>query len=48
MKFKTLIIPAIILIIAVFSAAYVVDETEQVVITLFGEAIGDPDRKSVV
>lgn len=42
MKFKTLIIPAIILIIAVFSAAYVVDETEQVVITQFGEAIGDP------
>jgi membrane protease subunit HflC len=42
MKFKTLIIPAIIVIIAVFSAAYVVDETEQVVITQFGEAIGDP------
>jgi membrane protease subunit HflC len=42
MKLKVLIIPIIILLIIAFSAAYVVDETEQVVITQFGKAIGDP------
>ena len=42
MKFKLLIIPLIIVLIAVFSAAYVVDETEQVVITQFGKSIGTP------
>jgi membrane protease subunit HflC len=42
MKFKLLIIPIIIVLIALFSAAYVVDETEQVVITQFGKAIGTP------
>ncbi|MFH1241619.1 MAG: protease modulator HflC [Pseudomonadota bacterium] len=42
MKFKTLIIPIIIILVVVFSAAYVVDETEQVVITQFGKAIGKP------
>ena len=42
MKFKLLIIPIIILLIALFSAAYVVDETEQVVITQFGKPIGKP------
>lgn len=42
MKFKIVIIPVIIILIALYSAAYVVDETEQVVITQFGEAIGSP------
>lgn len=42
MKFKVLIIPLIIVLIALFSAAYVVDETEQVIITQFGKAIGTP------
>ena len=44
MKSKLLIIPAIIILIAIFSAAYVIDETEQVVITQFGKAIGKPKR----
>jgi len=42
MKSKLLIVPAIIVLIAIFSGAYVVDETEQVVITQFGKPIGDP------
>ena len=40
MKIKLLIIPLIIIIIAIFSGAYVIDETEQVVITQFGKSIG--------
>ncbi len=40
MKMKLLIIPLVIIVIAIFSGAYVVDETEQVVITQFGKAIG--------
>ena len=42
MSYKTLIIPIAIILIAFFSAAYTVDETEQVVITRFGKAIGKP------
>ena len=42
MKFKVLIILIIIALIGVYSAAYTVDETQQVVITQFGEAIGSP------
>jgi membrane protease subunit HflC len=42
MKAKLLIIPAVIVLIAIFSAAYVIDETEQVIITQFGKAIGEP------
>ena len=45
MKFKLLIIPLVIVLIALFSAAYVVDETEQVIITQFGKAIGTPKVK---
>jgi len=41
MKFKALIIP-IAFVVALYSAAYTVDETEQVVITQFGKAIGEP------
>lgn len=42
MKLKLLIIPLIVVLIAVFSAAYVIDETEQVIITQFGKVIGKP------
>ena len=42
MKVKILIIPAIIILVALFSGAYVIDETEQVVITQFGKSIGKP------
>ena len=40
MKIKLLIIPLIIILITIFSGAYVIDETEQVVITQFGKSIG--------
>lgn len=42
MKAKILLIPLVIILIALFSSLYVVDETEQVVITQFGKAIGSP------
>ena len=42
MKSRSLIIALIIIGFILYSAAYVVDETEQVVITQFGKAIGDP------
>jgi len=42
MKSKILFIPVIIALIVLFSAAYVIDETEQVVITQFGKAMGAP------
>ncbi|MBC8460750.1 MAG: protease modulator HflC [Deltaproteobacteria bacterium] len=42
MKLKVLIGAIIILLIALFSGAYTIDETEQVVITQFGKAIGKP------
>jgi membrane protease subunit HflC len=42
MKSKVLVIPIAIILIVLYSAAYIVDETEQVVLTQFGRAIGDP------
>jgi len=42
MKLKALIIPVIIILVALFSGAYIVSETEQVIITQFGKAIGGP------
>jgi len=42
MKLKAFIILIVVLFIGLYSAAYVVDEREQVVITQFGEAIGSP------
>jgi len=43
MKIKgSVIAVVIILAIVVYSAAYIVDETEQVVITQFGRIVGDP------
>jgi membrane protease subunit HflC len=37
-----IIIIIVVILIGIFSAAYTVDETEQVVITQFGRAIGEP------
>jgi membrane protease subunit HflC len=45
-KFKTYIIPIVIILIIIFSCAYVVDETEQVIITQFGKAIGDAKKEA--
>ena len=45
MKFKILVIPIAIILIILYSAAYIVDETEQVVITQFGRAVGEPKTK---
>ena len=42
MNFKILIIPVLIVLIALLGSVYSVDETEQVVLTQFGKAIGDP------
>jgi membrane protease subunit HflC len=43
MKIKgILIIVAVVIVVLVYNAAYVVDETEQVVITQFGRIVGDP------
>jgi membrane protease subunit HflC len=42
MKFKLLIIPLAIIVFVIFSGLYVVDETEQVVVTQFGKAVGEP------
>ena len=42
MKSKILIIPLVIVLLALYMGAYVVDETEQVVITQFGKPIGKP------
>jgi membrane protease subunit HflC len=42
MKSKGLLVLVAVILIAVFSSAYVVDETEQVVITQFGKAVGEP------
>ena len=42
MKTKALIVIAVILGILIYTGAYVVDETEQVVITQFGKPVGDP------
>jgi len=44
MKLKLLLIPAIIILIAIFSGAYIIDETEQVIITQFGKTIGAPKK----
>jgi len=43
MKFKGIIIALLVVAaIVVYNAAYIVDETEQVVVTQFGRIIGDP------
>jgi membrane protease subunit HflC len=43
MKFKGIIVAAVVVVgLFFFTAAYVVDETEQVVITQFGKVVGQP------
>ncbi len=42
MKNKSLLFIPVLIIIALFASAYVVDETEQVVVTRFGKVIGTP------
>ncbi|MBW1818253.1 MAG: protease modulator HflC [Deltaproteobacteria bacterium] len=42
MKTKALIVLVVILGIILYTGAYIVDETEQVVVTQFGRAVGDP------
>ena len=44
MKSRSIIILVIVLLIAFFLSAYIVDETEQVIITQFGRAIGDAKK----
>jgi membrane protease subunit HflC len=44
-KSKGLIIGLAIIVFVVFSAAYVVDETEQVVVTQFGKPVGESKRE---
>ncbi len=45
MKTKILIVIVILALITMFSAAYVVDETEQVVMTQFGKLVGEPIKE---
>jgi membrane protease subunit HflC len=45
MKSKAILFPVVILLIVLFSSAYVIDETEQVVLTQFGRAIGEARRE---
>lgn len=44
MKSKAILFPVAVLLIILFTSAYVIDETEQVVLTQFGRAIGEPKR----
>lgn len=44
MKSRAFLIPLALVIIALFMSAYVVDETEQVIITQFGKAVGEPKK----
>ena len=47
MKSKLVIlVVAVVAILFVFTAAYVVDETEQAVVTQFGKVVGQPKKKS--
>ena len=46
MKSKIIIVLIVIILIAVYSAAFTVDETQQVVVTQFGKAIGNPITES--
>ncbi len=45
MKIKALIVLVILALIGLFASAYVVDETEQVVLTQFGKLVGEPIRE---
>jgi len=46
MKSKLVIlVVAVVAILFVFTAAYVVDETEQAVVTKFGKVVGQPKKE---
>lgn len=45
MRTKALLVLIAVIVIALFSSAYVVDETEQVVLTQFGRAIGESKKE---
>ena len=46
MKSKLVIlVVAVVAILFVFTAAYVVDETEQAVVTQFGKVVGEPKKE---
>jgi membrane protease subunit HflC len=45
MKSRSIVVLIIVLLIVFFSSAYLVDETEQVIITQFGEAIGNAKKE---
>jgi membrane protease subunit HflC len=45
MKSRVFLVPVILALLVLFSSAYVVDETEQVVITQFGRAMGEAKRE---
>jgi membrane protease subunit HflC len=44
-KIQNLIIIVIVIILLMYGSAYVVDETEQVIITQFGEYVGDAKKE---
>ena len=45
MKLKgSLIVIAVIIVVFLYNAAYIVDETEQVIITQFGRIVGEPKK----
>jgi membrane protease subunit HflC len=46
MKFKALIAIIVAVLVVFLSAAYTIDETEQVVITQFGKAMGEPKTEA--
>ena len=45
MRSRVFLIFLAILVIALFASGYVVDETEQVVLTQFGKAVGEPQKE---
>jgi modulator of FtsH protease HflC len=45
MKAQNILILAAIIIVVLFNSAYVVNETDQVVITQFGKAVGDAEKE---
>jgi modulator of FtsH protease HflC len=44
-KIQNIFIFAVVIILLIYGSAYVVDETEQVIITQFGEAVGDAKKE---
>ena len=46
MKLQLALIPIILALWAVYVCSYVVEETDQVIITQFGKPVGDPHTKA--